>query len=506
MNEVRRDANDKIITTTKQLINEIVSFSDELDGEPSPSGKSGGQQPSPAEPARRNASLNDDGYAETRISSDSMKVTADFFPPLGTGRPLDFDMFAAQLKRKNIRYGVEWDAVRETILFCNKGKTRKTGVLIAQGKLPIDEIPSHYAIDEFLLTEDDVETADGDEVDHKEKSPFKLVNRGQVLAKKVPGRPGELGYNVFGSSLAYKTKSIHEILSGDNVRPDKDVYIANCDGLFQFKGSKFWVDELLFIDTDVDYKTGHIDFPGDILIKGTVKDGFTINGGKSIVCQSTLDASAVTCQGDLFVQNGIIGKKEGIVKVGGKIRAKFIENCRVESRGSVEVKKSIVQSNLSTLDKVSLGDRGSIIGGVIYAQMGVEAKQIGNPSALRTEIFCGVDFNVQTKLEWVKAKNLELAFKQKEIQNRLGRSAEKNEQLAAMTQTLKAAINKLNEAAKTLLFHLDKNEEAKIVVRGVVYPGTIIDICRVRYTVTHVLPRVVFSLNRRKGKIEVRTF
>ncbi len=109
-------------------------------------------------------------------------------------------------------------------------------------------------------------------------------------------------------------------------------------------------------------------------------------------------------------------------------------------------------------------------------------------------------------MEWVKKKNIELAFKQKEIHNRMGRETEKNAKLAAIDQSLKAAIDKINEMAKTLFFHLDKNEEAKVVVRGVVYPGTLIEICRVRYMVTHVLPRVVFSLNRRKGKIEVRTF
>jgi uncharacterized protein (DUF342 family) len=505
MDEIRRDADHKIINTTEQLINEVFHFSDEMDEEQTSEVKNRSPAKSDA-PARRKTGINDDGYADIKITVDSMKAFADFFPALGTGRPLDPDMFAAHLKRKNIKFGVDWERIKETIAFCNKHRTHKINIRIAQGKLPIDEVPPHYAVDEFLMAKEIIETKDEEDVDFKEKSPFTLVNRGQVLAKKMPGRPGELGYNVFGSSLAYHTKKNPEILAGANVRPENDVYIAACDGRFQFKGSKFWVDELLFIDTDVDYKTGHIVFPGDILIKGMVKDGFKINGGKSIVCQSTLDASEVVCKGDLLVQNGIIGKMEGTVRVGGGIKAKFIENCTVEANGIIEVKKSIVQSNVSTLSKITLGDRGSIIGGVIFAQMGVEAKQIGNPSSLRTEIFCGVDFSVQKKLEWVKKKNIELAFKQKEIQNRMGRESGKNPKLTAMEQSIKAAIDKINEMAKTLLFHLDKNEEAKVVVRGVVYPGTFIEICRVRYMVSHILPRVVFSLNRRKGKIEVRTF
>jgi len=58
--------------------------------------------------------------------------------------------------------------------------------------------------------------------------------------------------------------------------------------------------------------------------------------------------------------------------------------------------------------------------------------------------------------------------------------------------------------AKTLIFYLDKNEDAKIIVRGLIYPGTIIEICHIRYVIQRMLPRVVVSLNRRKGKLEIK--
>jgi len=260
------------------------------------------------------------------------------------------------------------------------------------------------------------------------------------------------------------------------------------------------------VDTDVDYKTGNIDFPGDIVLMGLVKDGFRVKGGRSIICQSTLDASEVDCEGDLLVTHGIIGRKDGVVKVAGRVKAKFIENCTVEAKGMIEVKTGIINSNVYTLDKICLGDRGVIIGGIIFAQMGIEARQIGGEAAPKTEVYCGIDFIVNRKLDWIKKKNIELLTRYKEIQNRLQRTKVENAKLLALSKSLKHAMNKLNATAKTLIFYLDKNEDAKIIVRGVIYPGTTIEICHIRYIVPRLLPRVMFFLNRRKGKIEIKTF
>ena len=68
---------------------------------------------------------------------------------------------------------------------------------------------------------------------------------------------------------------------------------------------------------------------------------------------------------------------------------------------------------------------------------------------------------------------------------------------------LQAALHKMNEAAGNLVFHLDKNEDAKIVVRGTVYPGVYIEICHVSYIVNHRMTGVCFKLDKAKGKVVV---
>jgi len=106
-------------------------------------------------------------------------------------------------------------------------------VLIAQGTMPRDEIPAHYVLEETLFKKEDIVILEDGSVDFKNKSPFVLVKKGQVLAKKIPYKQGEIGYNVFGSGLPYKTYKPHKIMAGKNVCSDQEVYIADCDGRFQ---------------------------------------------------------------------------------------------------------------------------------------------------------------------------------------------------------------------------------------------------------------------------------
>ncbi len=56
-------------------------------------------------------------------------------------------------------------------------------------------------------------------------------------------------------------------------------------------------------------------------------------------CKSNVDATDILCRKNLVVDKGIIGRKEAMVRVGGKITARFIENCHVESKSGIEVEK-----------------------------------------------------------------------------------------------------------------------------------------------------------------------
>jgi uncharacterized protein (DUF342 family) len=442
-----------------------------------------------------------DGYAEVWLAENEMSAVADFHPPTGAMNPIEPGQIAELLSAKGIRAGVDWDAIKEAVFRCNTERIRVSDVVVARGTRPIDEVPEHLLIEEQLKKKSSGPEANSARIDFKEVSPFVLVKEGQELAQYIPKRAGRMGITVLGKAVPYKTRQITMIVPGDHTRTQGKNIVADCDGTFEHNEHSFRVNEVLEIDNDVDYRTGHISFPGDVIIRGEVKDGFKVHSGGSVFCYKTLDASEVISKKDLIVQQGIIGRNKGIIKVGGVVKTKFIENCYLEAKGSVYVENGLMNSVIHTLKQVELGRKGVIIGGKIYAQDGVKAVQIGSAMGPRTEIYCGIDYSVQQKLEWIRDKNIELAVKLKQVEGKLKTTSAGSEKLLQLREKIKPAIHKLNEAANSMIFQLDKNEAAEVVVKGSIFPGAYIEICHLSYIVSRQMKRVRFKLDKEKGKI-----
>ncbi len=441
------------------------------------------------------------GYAEVSCSEDEMKATADFYPPTGEMEPIELYDIKELLDSKGITSGVNWDGIKEAIFKCNLERIQVTDVVIARGVKAVDEVPERIIIEERLLKESSSPDYESGRVDFKEISPFVLVKEGQVLARITPYQQGRMGSNVQGKAFAYTTVKITKIESGENTRAEGDCIVASCDGRIEYNKSSFWVNEVLEVSSDVDYRTGHIDFPGDVIIKGEIKDGFRVHSGGTVYCAKTMDASEVIAQKDLIVKQGIIGRNKGRVKVAGRAEAKFIENCYLEAKSEIFVEHGILNSAIHTLKRLELGKKGIIIGGKIYAQDGVTATQIGSALGPRTEIYCGIDYSVEQKLEWIRDKNIELALKLKQVERKLKATSEGKEKLIEVQEKLKQAIHRMNEAANSLIFQLDKNEDADVIVKGSIFPGAYIEICHLSHIVSREMKHVRLRLDKKKGRV-----
>lgn len=130
-----------------------------------------------------------------------------------------------------------------------------------------------------------------------------------------------------------------------------------------------------------------------------------------------------------------------------------------------------------------MGQKSIIAGGKIYAQNGVKAYHIGTKMGVKTEINCGIDYSVQQKIEWIKDKTVALAFKLRRIEDGIKRKTSDLKKLNATRDKIKNTIHKMNEAAKSLIFQLDKSESAEIIAKGTVYPDVYIEICPILYLV-----------------------
>lgn len=442
-----------------------------------------------------------DGYMEITVTDDEMEAYADFYPPSEGRSPLNSDDAAEIIERKNLVHGVRWDDVNDALFRCNTERIAVENVLIAVGIKPLNEVPAYYSIEETLLKTPGAIDTEAHRVEFREVSPFVLVKKGDVLARLVPKQEGKFGSTVFGEAVPYGKEEIASPKPGKNTKRENGTVVAACDGRFEVEGDEFHVNEVLQIDGDVDYSTGNIDFPGDVILTGHVKDGFKLESGGTIYCGKTLDASNVTGQKDLIVKQGIIGRKQGSIKVEGEIQAKFIENCYVEAGGMIRLEVGTINSALYTSERVELGKKGVIVGGTVYAQNGVTANQIGTALGPRTEIYCGIDYTVSNKMEWIRDNTVKLAFKLKQIEERMKTDASNRDNLLDMREKIKKTIYKLNNSTQSLIYKLEKNDNAEVTVRGTIFPGVYIEICHVSYVVGREMTHVRFKLDKEKGRV-----
>lgn len=445
------------------------------------------------------AGRNQDGRVEISVSEDRLQAVAVFTPPLGQGRAIDIDYLQKLLDAEGIVYGIDWDSIQEAVFTCNTERKKITDVVIAKGTEPEKEIPSYLKLEKRFFEQGPLIAPESLKVDYRTISPFIIVHKGECIAKVIPPRPGTDGTDVFGKPVPFTRKDVVQFTAGKNTERSGDEICASCDGRFERNANTFCVSEILQIKGSVDYSTGNIQFPGDVLIEGTVEDGFRIYSGGTIVSKSTLDASEVAARKDLAVEQGIIGKKQSLVRVGGTVKAKFIEGCTVESRGALFIEDSLYACEVYTLDKVQMGEQGKIVGGSIFAVNGVFAYQIGNQAHQRTRIQCGVDFVTEKKLGQLKQRHAYLSMKLTALNTYL--KDKKSEKALAERERITALIQKVIEEMNKCLFELHKNQNAEIVVTDKVFPGVSIDICNVRLAVDKIHTRVRFILDPKRGQI-----
>ncbi|HTP57552.1 MAG TPA: FapA family protein, partial [Spirochaetia bacterium] len=202
------------------------------------------------------------------------------------------------------------------------------------------------------------------------------------------------------------------------------------------------------------------------------------------------------CGGDLVTNGGILGRVQSMVKVGGNIRAKFIENCSVEAGGDITVSTGCLNSTVNTLGSVTTGNKGVVIGGRLCAQKGVTAFQIGSSTGVKTEICVGEDYRARQKLAWIRERNAELAGKLKVVETSLATRERGNPKLAEMRDKLKAAIQKMNDSARSVTAALASYKDAAVSARGDLHLGVTVEICRVPFLVTKPMGSVRLVLDK----------
>ncbi|MDS1029500.1 FapA family protein [Bacillota bacterium LX-D] len=142
------------------------------------------------------------------------------------------------------------------------------------------------------------------------------VEAGEPLVEIIPPEPGKNGTDVLGNIVSSPPPKTIDLRAGKGAVLSSDGTKASAAiaGNPVLKGTIISVSPVYALTGDVDTKTGHINFKGDITIYGNVQDGMKVTASGKVLVNGFVGKSLIVAGGDVLIQQNMVG---GTARAGG---------------------------------------------------------------------------------------------------------------------------------------------------------------------------------------------
>lgn len=360
-------------------------------------------------------------------------------------------------------------------------------------------------------------------VDYRNIQTFIPVSQGQVIAEKIPAQQGKNGKTVTGEPIPAEPGNDTGFPGGRNTEVSKDgkFLLSSKTGILFQDGGLFHIKELLQIEKDVDFSVGNIKYTGDVLIKGNVHPGFTIESEGNIHIKGELEASRVISRsGYVIVEKGIIGKGNAFVSGKTGIKIGFAQDANLTTDGPLEVEKSLLHCVCICKNLEINGIHSSVVGCNIKAEVQMIIKNVGNEKESSSQLYlfdkqrAAIEEKIKGLEELEEKLNIEMEPIKKQLTTKAALVKKAGELISdRIRDEVKKWIDAHNNLAQKIKYVNQKKEELRselekpkiytgfIKIPGSVFPVTEIDLYGMKLTVQETLVNKNFHLNE-KGSIE----
>lgn len=212
-----------------------------------------------------------------------------------------------EIKNEILNHNIKYGILKMNIIKCAK-TYEVSETLIAKGKENIESIDDRMDIKYDVQTDqNNIDNENQQVIDYKAIGTVAGVEEGQVLAILYPGKNGEDGIDITGTKILTKVPKKIVLNVGEGCRiEDKCTVIATSEGRPSSRGSTFFVYKTHKIDGDVELKTGNIQFVGDVIISGNVREGMKVEAGNSILVRNNVAQAEIIASGDIVIKGNVI--------------------------------------------------------------------------------------------------------------------------------------------------------------------------------------------------------
>lgn len=441
------------------------------------------------------------------INKDLLTAVLRIMSPEPGGADITERDVIDEIQSKNICYGLLQQEVKSAVL----DKIYNRDVLIAAGDQVVNGSDAIIKfVTQITARKAPKQNEDGS-VDFFQLELFHSVEKGQVIAEKTPASEGVPGKSVIGttlSQLAGKDKpfpaGINTVISEDGLR-----LVATMSGRIQENAGRINVLNVFEVNGDIDISTGNIIFDGNVIVKGSIRHGYSLEASGNVDIFGAIDKATVIAGGDIAVKGGIIGNianpHECKVFGKGNVTCLYIENTSVSAADNIS-SQAIINSEIRCGGEVIIEGKGSILGGRIIAAKNIMIKSSGSQAYVETSFEAGTDPTLADReneltnelIGTEKAMNDVVRLETLLIQlQKLGRlDEEKTETLENLSYTRQVNENRMNLIKEDLVKVKQKRwsrNDSEISISGKIWPGTIITIGQAMFRVEELMISKTFK-------------
>lgn len=226
--------------------------------------------------------------------------------------PIDYRQILEELDDLGIRIHVDRDLLRAA---CENGKDER--VLIGEG------IPPQQPVDGRIEAVQDmsgkrIKRKKNDRIDWFDQGKIESVEPGEVLAYWHPPIMGKPGLNVFGRRIEPRQPKWARFSAGPGAKlvEDGTIAVAEIAGRPTIEWGRICVKPELIVPSDVDITTGNIEFTGDVLVGGNVREALEIKAGGLVNVARNVYHGHIIAGDSVTIGRNLIG---GQVTVGGNL-------------------------------------------------------------------------------------------------------------------------------------------------------------------------------------------
>ena len=426
-----------------------------------------------------------------QISKDALEATLTIYPPGGEEPKPTPQTLLELLQEAGVVEGIRQKDLPKICRYVLERKKPVQQLLVAQGRPPESSHDGSVTYSTEIIPRVGTIKNDGS-VDFRERGFLKSFKAGEVVAQKVPPKPGRPGVTVRGEPIEAEPGKEARLVGGKHIEvsADGEWFRAGQDGVLKVaETGEVSIVELVEIPGDVDYSVGNLNVNGSLSVGGAIKPEFSLEAKGDILIRGAVEAARVVAGGSVAVAKGIVGKDKAFIRAGIMLTAQYAEAATLISGGNIEIVDSLMHCRVfcdGCLDVT--GRSGRLSGGTYVVRQQIRAKEIGTSAGVHTHCVLGIEREAYLQIESLRGQIEAL----RQETRRLTSEDQIKKRYMRLIEESEAQLNGLLQAQPL------KYPSVRIEVLGRIYPGVELTIGTTVAKISEPLSHVVFVFDEQK--------